>query len=286
MTNSSLVAKSKRSGGPQSDEGKQMSSRNALKTGAYSKTVILPGEDESEYRELEAQFIRDFAPHDIAEGAMVRELTVLTWKKIRLDQLEHRAVLQALNKPLASYELGSAFVMRPDAEWVIGSLELLTQGYFQECSKKKSVAQELLESTVTPQVLESLKKKHLSVYEDILDEASEYDADDLSHEALCKDTIASDDGQQKDFLHFIIEKQIEEYDDLIWAFEHLDQIQLAIVEAKDGRLVDLMQRDKTSRAREDLSRSFFRTLSELRKHQHWRYQREAIDVSPPADAAQ
>ena len=286
MTNSSSVAKSKRSGGPQSDEGKQMSSRNALKTGAYSKVVILPGEDESEYRELEAQFIRDFAPRDIAEGAMVRELTVLTWKKIRLDQLEHRAVLQTLNKPLASYELGSAFVMRPDAEWVIGSLEFLTQEYFQECSKKKSVAQELLLSTVTPQVLESLKKKHLSVYEDILDEASEYHADDLSHEALCKDTIAGDDGQQKDFLHFIIKNQIEEYDDLIWAFEHLDQIQLAIVEAKDGRLIDLIQRDKTSRAREDLSRSFFRTLSELRKHQHWRYQREAIDVSPPADEAQ
>ena len=55
--------------------------------------MILPGEDESEYRELEAQFLRDFSPRDIAEGAMVRELTVLTWKKIRLYQLEHRAVI-------------------------------------------------------------------------------------------------------------------------------------------------------------------------------------------------
>ncbi len=44
---------------------------------------------------------------------------------------------------------------------------------------------------------------------------------------------------------------------------------------------DLMQYDKTGRAREDLSRSFFRTLSELRKHQYWRYQHDAVDVSPP-----
>lgn len=227
--------------------------------------------------------MRDFAPRDIAEGAMVRELTVLTWKKIRLDQLEHRAVLQAFSKPFASYELGSLFLMRPEAEWVIGSLELLTEENFQHYLKKKLVAQELLGSTVTPQVLENLKKKHPSLYEDIMGEAAQYDVDDLSHEALCKDTIAGDDGQQKDFLHFIIQKQVEEYDDLIWAYEHLDKIQSKIVEVKDERLIDLMQRDKTSRAREDLSRSFFRTLSELRKHQHWRYQRDAVDVSPPVD---
>ena len=260
-----------------------MSSRNAIKTGAYSKAVILPGEDESEYRELEAQFIRDFAPRDIAEGAMVRELTVLTWKKIRLDQLEHRAVLQTLNKPFASYELGSLFLMRPEAEWVIGSLELLTEENFQHYLKKKLVAQELLGTTVTPPVLENLKKKHPSLYEDIMDEVAEYDVDDLSHDALCKDTIAGDDGRQIDLLHFIIQKQVEEYDDLIWAYGHLDKIQSKIVEVKDERLIDLMQRDKTSRAREDLSRSFFRTLSELRKHQHWRYQRDAVDVSPPVD---
>jgi hypothetical protein len=283
MTKSSSLTQSKRSGGPQSDDGKKISSRNAIKTGAYSKAVILPGEDESEYRELEAQFIRDFAPRDIAEGAMVRELTVLTWKKIRLDQLEHRAVLQALNKPFASYELGSLFLMRPEAEWVIGSLELLTEENFQHYLKKKLVAQELLGSTVTPPILENLKKKHPSFYDDIMDEVDEYDVDDLSHEALCKDTIAGDDGRQIDLLHFIIQKQVEEYDDLIWAFEHLDKIQSKIVEVKDERLIDLMQRDKTSRAREDLSRSFFRTLSELRKHQHWRYQRDAVDVSPPVD---
>ena len=283
MTKNSSLTQSKRSGGPQSDEGKKMSSRNAIKTGAYSKAVILPGEDEAEYRELEAQFIRDFAPRDIAEGAMVRELTVLTWKKIRLDQLEHRAVLQVLNKPLASYELGSLFLMRPEAEWVIGSLEILTEQYLKGCLKKKSLAHELLGSAVTPQVLESLKKKHPSLFEDIMDEVAEYDVDDLSHDALCKDTIAGDDGRQIDLLHFIIQKQVDEYDDLIWAFERLEKIQSKIVEVKDERLIDLMHRDKTSRAREDLSRSFFRTLSELRKHQHWRYQRDAVDVSPPVN---
>ncbi len=117
-----------------------MSSRNAIKTGAYSKAVILPGEDESEYRELESQFIRDFAPRDIAEGAMVRELTVLTWKKIRLDQLEHRAVLQTINKPLCLYDTDNLFLFRPEANWVIGYLDLLTRAYVKEHEIKKNFA--------------------------------------------------------------------------------------------------------------------------------------------------
>ena len=283
MTKSSSLTQSKRSGGPQSDEGKKLSSRNAIKTGAYSKAVILPGEDESEYRELEAQFIRDFVPRDIAEGAMVRELTVLTWKKIRLDQLEHRAVLQVLNKRISAYDMGDLFSLRPEAEWVAGSLDLLTEPYLQECSAKRSIAQELLGSAVTPQMLDALKKNSRPLYDDVMQEASEYGVDDHSHGALCDETIEGEDGEQKNFLHFLIGKQIDNFEDVIWAFENLEKIQTTIQDIKDKRLIDLMQFDKTGRAREDLGRSFFRTLSELRKHQHWRYQRDAVDVSPPVD---
>ena len=260
-----------------------MSSRNAIKTGAYSKAVILPGEDESEYRELEAQFIRDFAPRDIAEGAMVRELTVLTWKKIRLDQLEHRAVLQVLNRRISAYDLGDLFSLRPEAEWIAGSVDLLTESYLQECSTKRSIAHEFLGASVTPQMLDSLKRKCRPLYDDVLQESTEYGVDDHSHGNLCAETVEGEDGEQKNFLHFLMGKQIDNFEDVIWAFENLEKIQTTIQDIKDKRLIDLMQYDKTGRAREDLSRSFFRTLSELRKHQHWRYQRDAVDVSPPVE---
>ena len=282
MTNSSSVAKSKRSGGPQTDEGKQSSSSNALKTGAYSKAVVLPGEDESEYRELEAQFIRDFAPRDIAEGAMVRELTVLTWKKIRLDQLEHRAVLQIFNKPLTTYDLGVLFLSRPEAEWVMGTLDLITQEYAKECALNKNIALELLVGTVTPKLLEGLKRQSPSLYEDLMQAAFDCEFEDYSHESLCEETIV-DAGKRKNLMQCLLTRQVEVCEDVVWAFEHLEKIQIAIQKTRDERLITLMQHDKTSRAREDLSRSFFRTLSELRKHQHWRYQRDAVDVSPPVD---
>lgn len=35
-----MLPKRKRSGGPQTDAGKQASSRNALKTGAYSSLIV------------------------------------------------------------------------------------------------------------------------------------------------------------------------------------------------------------------------------------------------------
>jgi len=281
MTKPSSVTKSKRSGGPQTDEGKKITSLNALKTGAYSQAVILPGENESEYRELEAQFLRDFAPRDIAEGAMVRDLTILTWKKIRLDQLEHRAVIQAINKPLSNYDLGNLFLFRPEAQWVMGSLDLLTESYIEEQEAKVKVARQLLSCPVTPDILEGLKKNCRPLYVGIMQEADEYNFEDLSHEALCE-AVINDEGKQENLLHFLLNRQVDNCNDMIWAFENLDKIQAAIQENRDENLITLMKYDKTSRAREDLSRSFFRTLSELRKHQHWRYQRDAIDISPPA----
>jgi len=281
MTKSSSVTKSKRSGGPQTDEGKKITSRNALKTGAYSQAVILPGEDESEYRELEEQFLRDFAPRDIAEGAMVRDLTILTWKKIRLDQLEHRAVIHAINKPLSNYDLGNLFLFRPEAQWVMDSLDLLTKSYIEEQEVKVKIARQLLSAPVSPQILEGLKKGCPALYEGVMQEADEYNFEDLSHQALCE-AVIDDEGKQKNLLHFLLNRQVDNCNDMIWAFENLEKIQAAIQENRDENLITLMKYDKTSRAREDLSRSFFRTLSELRKHQHWRYQRDAIDISPTA----
>ncbi len=53
MAKPSSVTNSRRSGGPQTDDGKKIASSNSLKTGAYSNTLILPGEDESQFRQIE-----------------------------------------------------------------------------------------------------------------------------------------------------------------------------------------------------------------------------------------
>ena len=100
----STAPKSRRSGGPQTAEGKLASSRNSLKTGVYSKQEVLPGEDPKELLELEQYFIEDFAPHGVTESALVHDLTLLAWKKLRVERLEYRRLRDKLNKPLEYLE--------------------------------------------------------------------------------------------------------------------------------------------------------------------------------------
>jgi hypothetical protein len=49
---------------------------------------------------------------------------------------------------------------------------------------------------------------------------------------------------------------------------------------KERRLLVELNLKDSGRVRDDLSREFFRTLSELRRQQQWRRQLEMIDVSP------
>lgn len=85
MAKSQAVTESKLSGGPQTDEGKKTASRNSLKTGTYSKLVVLPNESQEEFDQLVEQFQKDFYPKDAVEMMLVREMAVITWKKLRLE---------------------------------------------------------------------------------------------------------------------------------------------------------------------------------------------------------
>ena len=46
-------------------------------------------------------------PNDVAESSMVRELAVLTWKKLRLERLEQAAFVRALKIPVKALDICS-----------------------------------------------------------------------------------------------------------------------------------------------------------------------------------
>ncbi len=71
------MAKSNRTGGSKTDQGKLVTSRNAIKTGSYSSLIILPGESEQDLRLLEEQFFQDFSPEDVAQATLVRSLAII-----------------------------------------------------------------------------------------------------------------------------------------------------------------------------------------------------------------
>jgi hypothetical protein len=115
------LPRSRRSGGPKTSEGKLASSRNAIKTGAYAIQVLLPGESEEEFRELEQLFVDDFEPSGISEASQVHALAVIVWKKLRLEKLESRHIRDLLNKfPKFSEFSAVGFDKYPQSaeEWV------------------------------------------------------------------------------------------------------------------------------------------------------------------------
>ena len=106
----------KRSGGPRTKAGLAAVSLNAIKTGAYAATAVLPHEDAAEYDTLEKQMFVDFEPVGAVEFAMVRDLAMLVWKRMRVNRVEqavlHQMILLPLTEERVQRSFGPGFVSR------------------------------------------------------------------------------------------------------------------------------------------------------------------------------
>ena len=128
------IPKSKRSGGPKTSSGRLNASKNALKTGAYSSMIVLPGESEEDFEKLHEQFMNDFIPSDVAESAMVYELAGLTWKKLRIEKLEHAAFIRSINLNITIKDMASEGI----------EIDKYHEKYLKELSLKKFLFQDFV----------------------------------------------------------------------------------------------------------------------------------------------
>lgn len=280
MAKSSSIAKSSRSGGPQTDEGKKIASKNALKTGAYSNTLILPGEDESQFRQIEDQFIRDFRPEDMAEIAMVRDLAVLAWKKIRLENLELRFTLARLDAPLRySEKCDTEYLSSDQVELSIPYLSDYTAELKSEAELALDYAKQLQARGATIQDLEGLEKGYPLVHQRLVEDIMHYEFTNPTAKNVLQYEIEDDDGETELFWNYFLRQTIKELQQTIWLCEIRPKIEQELQVVKDQRLMELMQNERPSRALDDLRRNFYRTLSELRKHQEWKRKMQVVDIA-------
>lgn len=267
--------KFKRSGGPQTSEGKLASSRNSLKTGVYSKQEVLPGENLQELLELEQYFVEDFAPKGVTESALVHDLTVLAWKKLRLEHLEYRQLRDKLNEPPDYFENEYLSLKIPaggqkyfDDPTLIAECDLSIAMEHLKFSKKLKSAEYTLAA------LEEIHEDSLSTFVKIKREMEDLGASLTTAKSMvdCKYSNSSETTPLQDMTNEVISQS----ELIIWAVEQYDQIMLAKQRIRDKRLTSELRFDKSRRVNDDLDRFFFRTLSELRKQQEWRYRRDAI----------
>ena len=280
MAKSSSVTKSNRSGGPRTDEGKKIASSNALKTGAYSNTLILPGEDESQFHQIEDQFVRDFRPEDMAEIAMVRDLAVLAWKKIRLENLELRFTLARLNAPLDYFDKkDTQYLSSHQVESILDQLCDYTSELKKEVELAVIYAEQLQVNGATAEDLESLEKSHPLIHKRLIAEIEEFDFTHPTAKNVLEYEIDTDDGKTERFWTYFLRVAIDDLQQTIWFCDNRAKIEQELQAVKDKRLMELMQNEKPSRAFDDLRRNFYRTLSELRKHQEWKRKMQVVDVA-------
>jgi hypothetical protein len=79
---------------PKKSEKKQ----NALKHGAYSSEVMLPGEKPADYQALSAAHQEEWAPDGVTEQCLVEDLVALRWKKQRIDRYDQICLQQRVAK--------------------------------------------------------------------------------------------------------------------------------------------------------------------------------------------
>ena len=71
--------------GPKSMAGKRISSMNALKSGFFAKSTILPFEDEAQYKKHCKQVMQSLDPQNVLEVSIAQQIADSLWKGTRLE---------------------------------------------------------------------------------------------------------------------------------------------------------------------------------------------------------
>jgi hypothetical protein len=97
--------------GPRSVEGKSVSRFNSLKSGLFSKSRLLPGEDPAELEALVQSFRRTWQPVGQHEVELVDAMIQASWTQRRLDRLENELLNQLMADETLPQDclLGAAF---------------------------------------------------------------------------------------------------------------------------------------------------------------------------------
>lgn len=279
------IPKSKRSGGPKTSSGKLSASKNALKTGAYSSTIVLPGESEEDFEKLHQQFMNDFMPNDVAESAMVYELTGLTWKKLRLEKLEHAAFIRSINLNITIKDMASEGV-EIDKYHEKHLKVLNTLGKNKEIFELNrdclNYLNKVSKGYISPQDILNLEKTMPFVYDSIIyitAEVLDIEKSEVDFSVL-KDSMVHLPGKNKpEMLYKAVFRRVKKiFESLVWVENNLDKVKAAVANIKEKKLLHTIQEQGLMRSNDDLSRSFFRVLNELRRHQSWRKDMNTIDI--------
>lgn len=267
-----------RSGGPKTVEGKLASSRNAIKTGAYAVQALLPGESEQEFRELEQLFIDEFSPVGISERVSVHSLTMIVWKKLRLEKLESRYIHDLLNRfPKYSEFSAVGFDDYPSTavEWV-NNPELISSLNLDQAQGGYWALVALNRCRFDLDEMQSFKKDLPGIFKRLQDLLSSLGVKDLTIPGMVGTRYHH--GAETRPIEDMADKLMEQLQGEVWAIHNQEQLLKVRQQIRDKRLVEYLNLNRSQRVADDLDRSYFKMLEELHRQIEWRKKQEVIDI--------
>jgi hypothetical protein len=222
-----------KTGGPRSAGGGLRIAGNAVKTGAYSLQVVLPGEDAGQFEELKRQLVEDFDPVGLAEAAMVHDLAVLSWKKLRIDRVENAVMAQMILLPLPEDRIQKSFgadFLPAAMPWLVPH-KPVTEQEFDSVTKLLEQVQSLLNTPPANRDHSKLRKKWQHLYEVIDECAADYglvlNAQNTPQECAENDAI----------LNKLLAAVSETYRPICWLWENRERVDAALRRAQDSKLL-------------------------------------------------
>jgi hypothetical protein len=86
-----------KSQGPKTEAGKQRSSKNALRHGLTSQTIVLPSEDPADFQGLLDSYLQQFRPAGPVELDLTHELAAARWRLNRLALIETQLLADSID---------------------------------------------------------------------------------------------------------------------------------------------------------------------------------------------
>jgi hypothetical protein len=123
--------------GPKTVKGKSISSMNALKTGIFAKSPVLPFEDERTYRRHLKSIIDSLNPENALEKNLAEEIATSIWRGTRLqlnESVQHDAIFQQLTpQMMAAMICEDKEKIEHAPEYLLDLKHTFSKKYKQEC---------------------------------------------------------------------------------------------------------------------------------------------------------
>lgn len=283
----------KRAGGPKTEAGKLIVSKNAIKTGVYSELLLLPGESQNDFEALEAQFDRDFKPQDAVEVNLLQDLVEIAWKQYRLRKIEHAYLIQKLSEPFLEQEVvGCKYLSNTIIRDHLSALDLTDQE-LSECEREVDFAEKNISREIyLKSDFDKIQTKYPFTYKQLQIAQQSLGLFRLSDERLLNASIKDRDQSlgigevvsdgsviEVSFGSYVLSKVIDQIETILLIRNLKKEIQLEISLVKNERYMRLMQSETHLRAHDDLRRAFSRILQEYQKHQDWKFRTHSIPMT-------